>query len=416
MHIPSFVKQSLALSVSALMLTAVHAGPADQQQIEELRQEIAQLKTLIFQQQQVQTVQQGQIEAVQAQAIEEKKNPVLGFKSNTGADVKVYGSLRADMNYIVEGGDNDFNVVASSTGEAKDKVRATAKTTRLGLDFNTTIDGAKVGGKLETDFAGSSEALRVRHAYVTYNNWLLGQTTSNFLSNHAPEMIDFGTNAGGGTTRLVQVRYNHKFDADTQLSVSAEKGDSSATGSNLKYSTPALTAKLSQSFAEGKGSTTVRALVEQYKDSTAKDDALAWGAAIGVNYQLADPLKLSADYSYVDGNNKYLYGSNTAYALNADGDIEQNQFHAVQVGATYKFSPKLRTTLGYGALFADDGNDYAKLNAAGNEKVQQTWLNLIYSPVKPIDLGLEYVNGERETFKGDDFKDHRFGLMARYSF
>ncbi|MFX9988226.1 DcaP family trimeric outer membrane transporter, partial [Acinetobacter baumannii] len=53
---------------------------------------------------------------------------------------------------------------------------------------------------------------------------------------------------------------------------------------------------------------------------------------------------------------------------------------------------------------------------AGNEKVQQAWINFIYTPVKPIDLGLEYVNGKRETFAGDSYKDNRIGLMAKYSF
>ncbi|MFH3698924.1 DcaP family trimeric outer membrane transporter, partial [Acinetobacter baumannii] len=78
------------------------------------------------------------------------------------------------------------------------KLRSTAKTTRLGLDFNTPVGDAKVGGKLEVDFAGSTTdsngSLRIRHAYLTYNDWLFGQTTSNFLSTHAPEMIDFSTN------------------------------------------------------------------------------------------------------------------------------------------------------------------------------------------------------------------------------
>ncbi|WP_240801259.1 DcaP family trimeric outer membrane transporter, partial [Vogesella mureinivorans] len=75
----------------------------------------------------------------------------------------------------------------------------TAKTTRIGLDFNTPVGDAKVGGKVEVDFAGNgvNENLRIRHAYLTYNNWLFGQTTSNFLSSHAPEMIDFATNLGG---------------------------------------------------------------------------------------------------------------------------------------------------------------------------------------------------------------------------
>jgi hypothetical protein len=69
---------------------------------------------------------------------------------------------------------------------------------------------------------------------------------------------------------------------------------------------------------------------------------------------------------------------------------------------------------------ADDGTDYAKvllceLNAA-NEKVQQAWINFIYTPVKPIDLGVEYVNGKRDTFAGKSYKDNRVGLMAKYSF
>ncbi|EMH5948748.1 DcaP family trimeric outer membrane transporter, partial [Acinetobacter baumannii] len=51
-----------------------------------------------------------------------------------------------------------------------------------------------------------------------------------------------------------------------------------------------------------------------------------------------------------------------------------------------------------------------------NEKVQQAWINFIYTPVKPIDLGVEYVNGKRDTFDGKSYKDNRVGLMAKYSF
>ncbi len=67
-------------------------------------------------------------------------------------------------------------------------------------------------------------------------------------------------------------------------------------------------------------------------------------------------------------------------------------------------------------MFADNGTDYAKANQGSNEKVQQAWLNMIYSPAKPLDLGVEYVNGKRETFAGKSFKDNRFGLMAKYNF
>ena len=415
-----FIAQSLALSVAALMMTTTHAATKEQQELAQLRAEVAELKALMQQQQQVQQQQAVQIQQVKAQPAPVKaESPLSSFKSKSGADINLYGFVRGDANYIIEGADDDFNKVASSDGKTKDKLRATAKTTRLGLDFNTNVAGDnKLGGKVEVDFAGSTTdsngALRIRHAYLTYNNWLFGQTTSNFLSNHAPEMIDFATNVGGGTAaRIPQVRYGFNLAPATKLFISAEEGDSS--GKNIKYSVPNLTAKLTQGFADGKGSVSARALVENYK--SADDSDTAWGLAAGVNYQVMDPLKISADVSYVDGNSNYLYGSNSAYVVNtSNGKIAQNEAFGVQVGGTYKFNEKLRSTLAYGALFADDGTDYARLNKAANEEVYQAWINFIYSPVKPLDLGVEYINGKRDTFAGNSYKDNRVGLMAKYSF
>ncbi|MDH1437834.1 porin family protein [Acinetobacter johnsonii] len=424
-----FIAQSLALSVAALMMTTTHAATKEQQELAQLRAEVAELKALMQQQQQVQQQQAVQIQQVKAQPAPVKaESPLSSFKSKSGADINFYGYVRGDANYIIEGADDDFNKVASSDGQTKDKLRATAKTTRLGLDFNTNVGGDnKLGGKVEVDFAGTNEALRIRHAYLTYNNWLFGQTTSNFLSNHAPEMIDFGTNVGGGTTRIPQVRYGFNLAPATKLFLAAEEGNSSATqwnatdsknvASDVKYSLPVLTAKLTQGFADGKANASVRGLVEQYKSEESGDDKTGWGIAAGVNYQVIDPLKLSADVSYVQGNSNYLYGSNTAFYVDpANGNIEQNEAFGVQVGGTYKFNEKLRSTLAYGALFADDGTDYARLNTAANEEVYQAWINFIYSPVKPLDLGVEYINGKRDTFAGDSYKDNRVGLMAKYSF
>ncbi|MDN5556598.1 MAG: DcaP family trimeric outer membrane transporter [Acinetobacter sp.] len=414
-----FIAQSLALSVAALMMTTTHAATKEQQELAQLRAEVAELKALMQQQQQVQQQQAVQIQQVKAQPAPVKaESPLSSFKSKSGADINLYGFVRGDANYIIEGHDDDFNKVASSDGQTKDKLRATAKTTRLGLDFNTNVAGDnKLGGKVEVDFAGTNEALRIRHAYLTYNNWLFGQTTSNFLSNHAPEMIDFGTNVGGGTTRIPQVRYGFNLAPATKLFIAAEEGNSNSGSSDaaIKYSVPNLTAKLTQGFADGKGSVSARALVENYK--SANDSDTGWGVAAGVNYQVMDPLKLSADVSYVDGNSNYLYGSNSAYVVNAaNGKIAQNEAFGVQVGGTYKFNEKLRSTLAYGALFADDGTDYARINDAANEEVYQAWINFIYSPVKPLDLGVEYINGKRDTFAGNSYKDNRVGLMAKYSF
>ncbi|WP_335957494.1 DcaP family trimeric outer membrane transporter [Acinetobacter bereziniae] len=406
----SFIIKSLALTVTALMVNTAQAA-TDSQEIQQLRNEVQELKALLQQQQQQVRLVESKVESAPASASS-------GLKSKSGADINIYGFVRGDANYIIDGADDDFNKVNATTGEAKDKLRATAKTTRIGLDFNTPVGDAKVGGKVEVDFAGNgvNENLRIRHAYLTYNNWLFGQTTSNFLSSHAPEMIDFATNLGGGTTRIPQVRYAYNLAPTTKLLVAAEEGNSAGiTGTAIKYSLPVLTGKVTQSYAGGNGNASARVLVENYKDNNIRKDKTGWGIGVGTDFKVADPLKLFADASYVVGNSNYLYGSNSAYSV-VNGDIEQNEFTAVQVGGTYKILPNLRSTLAYGALFADNGTDFAKANQSANEKVQQAWLNVIYSPAKPIDLGIEYINGKRETFAGQSYKDNRVGLMAKYNF
>lgn len=406
----SLIVKSLALTVTALMVNTAQAA-TDSQEIQQLRNEVQELKALLQQQQQ-------QVRLVESKVQAAPSSSSVGLKSKSGADINIYGFVRGDANYIIEGGDDDFNKISSTNGEAKDKLRATAKTTRIGLDFNTPVGDAKVGGKVEVDFAGNgvNENLRIRHAYLTYNNWLFGQTTSNFLSSHAPEMIDFATNAGGGTTRIPQVRYTYNLAPTTKLLVAAEEGNSAgATGTAVKYSLPVLTGKITQSYADGNGNASARVLVENYKDNNAGKDKTGWGVALGTDFKVIEPLKLFADASFVVGNSNYLYGSNNAYAV-VNGDIEQNEFTALQVGGTYKILPNLRSTLAYGALFADNGTDFAKANQTANEKIQQAWLNVIYSPAKPIDLGIEYINGKRETFAGQSYKDNRVGLMAKYNF
>lgn len=412
-----FLAKGLAVAVTTLMMgTVAHAETQEQKEIKQLRQEVEALKALVTQQQQVQHNQAVQIEQVKAAPQPSAAAPkALSTKSDT--EVKLYGFVRGDANYIIEGSAGDFSDVAKTNGQTRDKLVATAKTTRLGLDFKTSVNGAEVGGKLESDFAGTNDSFRIRQAYLTYENWLIGQTQSNFLSNHAPFMIDFSTNVGGGTTRLPMVRYGFDLTPATQLFLAVEKPNSSAE--DIKSSVPTLTAKLAHNFDDKKGNTSARALVEVYKDEDVNKRKAGWGLAAGTTYQVLDPLKATLDVSYTKGVNGILYGTNANAAFVDDEgnrNIEQNEIWAVQTGLTYSILSNLKTSLGYGALFADKDSDYADLNEAANKEVQQAWLNLVYSPVKPLEFGIEYVNGERKTFDNEKFKDNRIGLMSKYSF
>lgn len=411
-----FVAKSLAATVSVLMLSTVaNAATAEQSQIQQLRQEVETLKALIQQQQQVQLQQASQIEQVKAAPAQ---SAFAGLKSKAGANVNIYGFVRADAQYKIEGADGIFSAIdkadTSNSKKNEDRFYATAKTTRLGLDFKAPVQGADVGGKIEVDFSGSGSnndgSLRIRHAYLTYNNWLIGQTTSNFLSGATvPEMIDFSSPLGIGTKRTPMVRYADKINANTTYALALEKG---ADANRL----PAATAKVDYKF--NKGVVNARALVQEVRDRTSAetsasydDKKVGWGLAVGANFKPVDALSLNVDYSHVKGDNFYLLYTSTNDAYVVDGnDIDLAKFDAVTVGATYQFTPKLRSTLGYGAIFFD------KDTQTNNEKLQQAWLNVLYSPVKPLTFGAEYVYGKRDTVSDLTGKENHVGFMAKYDF
>lgn len=70
------------------------------------------------------------------------------------------------------------------------------------------------------DFLGGAglDNLRIRHAYLNYNQWLIGQTWSNFaVPDYMPETIDALGYVGGSVKRTPQVRYGYTIQPGSQL-------------------------------------------------------------------------------------------------------------------------------------------------------------------------------------------------------
>ncbi|MCH7336692.1 DcaP family trimeric outer membrane transporter [Acinetobacter sp. NIPH 2699] len=437
-----FIMQSLAITVAVFMMN--HAQAANEQtQIQQLRDEVKELRALLEQ-----YVPQAKQENDASDLVETPVNVAknnqdiksvtkassqespLVFTTASGAQVQLYGFLRGDASYQAKGGNGIFNRINTVDLEGKeknnDRFYSTATVTRFGLDFKAPIENADVGAKLEVDFRGgsSNDTIRIRHAYLTYNDWLFGQTTSTFLATDVqPEMLDFNSPLGIGTFRTPMVRYSGQLNSDTSYAIALEKG-------NDDNRVPAFTTKLKYDFAEGKGTTSVRALLTEArskvafdkdnKQISANDSDLGWGIAVGAKYKFTNALQAMIDYSHVKGDSKFLLYSNNAFNVNPTNlDLNLNEFDAFTVGTSYQMTPKLRSTLAYGAMFASDSNDFAKqamTDVTQNKTLQQAWWNVMYSPVTPITFGLEYIYGERKTFDGQKGKDSRVGAMARYSF
>lgn len=422
------MQQSLTITVVTLLMNTAHAT-SEQDELQQLKMEVKELRTLIerYQAQTVQThntsaqvVLPSAVKSAPLQVTSSAAKEGLQLTTAAGSAFNLYGFLRADIQYQAEGGSSIFNRIddVALDDAHQEKMYSSVATSRLGLDFKKQLGPDKVGGKIEVDFRGSNDTLRIRHAYLTYNNWLFGQTTSTFVATDLmPEMLDFNTNLGGATYRNKMVRYQNKITPQTEYFVALE--DASDGLSSTKTSIPALTAKLKYNFADNKGTSSLRGLVTERK--TEDDSTLAWGVGLGAAYQLSNDLRIMADYYHVEGDGKFVLYSNDSYLIHpATQKIEKNVFDSVAVGATYQLNSKLRSTLGYGVMLSED-NAFAQIalqnrDSNQNQRLQQAWFNVMYSPVNPLTFGVEYVYGERETFTGEKGQDNRVGAMAKYTF
>lgn len=426
----------MAMSLGGISLStqAQTSAQSNQQEIEQLRQEVQALRALVEQQQRQTAVVTAHVAATPAPA----SKPVMKIAS--GAEFNLYGNIRADASYQAEGGSaarmyNQINAVPlEGVGERSDEFKSTLAATRLGMDFKASVGAGDkaLSGKVEVDFLGgaSFDNLRIRHAYISYANWLIGQTWSNFaVPDYIPETVDALVYAGGSIKRTPQVRYTSTISPETNL-VFAVEDPKDATITGIKQRLPALTARLNHKFADN---LTVSARAMGNEKRVNEDEKTAWGVGLGAKYDVVPGTTLKADYYHVKGDSSFVSYANTGVVA-AGGNLYQSEFDSITVGITQQFNDKLRGTVGYGYMNFDQDQNYvnaliastpaseAQSNATrANKDLWQAWANVFYSPTKPLSFGLEYVYGERKalaaaTNGSDTGEDNRINAVAIYNF
>lgn len=419
------IKQT-AITVAILVSSLPVYAQVQEAEVETLRQELQDMRALLDQYVQQISITPNVVLPATTQPNQNTKHAKANVLKS-GAEVDLYGYIRADALYQAEGATTMYNYIngvpLEDTPDAlkqKDQFRSTAAATRLGLNFKVPTEHGNVGGKVEMDFFGGStrDQFRIRHAYLTYGNWLVGQTWSNFIApEYLPETVDAATYVGGSLQRTPLIKYADKISDKTNFAISIEDPKySAATDPDNEMRLPALVGRVNHKF-DGGSILSGRAFVAEKK--TSQDESIAWGVGLGSKYQINPQIMLKADYYHVKGDGRFLLWTNSGYALDADEQMHDNEFDTVSLGLTHQFTPKLRSTLGYGYMVAKDDNTFAKLkhnDVTQNKELWQTWINAVYNPVKPIDLGIEYVYGERETFDGRNGVDNRINMMAIYHF
>ncbi|MGL2985943.1 DcaP family trimeric outer membrane transporter [Acinetobacter baumannii] len=421
------VQQSvLALSVLTAM-SGSYAG-SESAEIEQLRQEVKELRAMLQNYVQQTPPAQPTTQVIVAQTSEpvQTTTPKLSL-TKSGAEVNLYGYLRADASYQAKGASTMYNNISgvplegtAEEAQQKDRLHSTASVSRIGLNFKTPTAMGDVGGKLEMDFFGSAsrDQFRIRHAYLTFDKWLIGQTRSTFIApEYYPETIDAGTYVGGALQLSPLVRYSDNLSANTSFAVAIEDPKYTATSDpDNEMRLPALVGRLNHKFENG-SLLSGRTFMAEKK--TSNDEEWAWGVGLGGKYQLTPQTFLKADYYHVKGDGRFLLWTNNSYVIDDKNHIQSNEFDTISAGLTHQFNSQLRSTLGYGYMKAKDDNTFAqiqKTNLTQNKELWQGWINAMYNPYKPITLGVEYVYGERETFDGRTGTDNRINMMASYDF
>ncbi|ENX23025.1 hypothetical protein F892_02268 [Acinetobacter vivianii] len=419
-------KSLLAVSV-AMVISPVYAG-TDQAEIAQLRQEVQELRAMLQQyvQQKAPVQPITQVAVMASPQVTETTVPKLNL-SKGGAEVNLYGYIRADASYQAKGASTMYNNISgvplehsAEEAQQKDRLHSTVNVTRFGLNFKTPSVAGEVGGKLEMDFFGGTtrDQFRIRHAYITLDQWLIGQTWSTFIApEYYPETVDAGTFVGSALLRSPMLRYSDNLSAKTSFAVAIEDPKYTATSDpDNEMRLPALVGRLNHKFDNG-SLLSGRTFMAEKK--TSHDNEWAWGVGLGGKYQLSPQTFLKADYYHVKGDGRFLLWANNSYVIDDKNNIQSNEFDTISAGITHQFNSQLRSTLGYGYMKAKDDNSFAeiqKTNITQNKELWQGWINAMYNPYKPITFGVEYVYGERETFDGRNGIDNRVNMMASYDF
>ena len=331
--------------------------------------------------------------------------------------------------------------IPTGTGPASHVTDFTAKQSRFWLNLSTEVAGHAVKAYVEADFQvapgaqGSQRTtngydLGLRRAYMQVDRWTFGQDWSTFQYTGAlPESTDYVGGAEGTVfVRQPLIRYSAPLSKQVTLHVSAENAESgtanvgSATlNENGDDRLPDFAARLV--YAGKKGEFSLAGLARQVRVENSGVSATAGGYGVSaagklfLNDAKTGDLRFMATYGHNIGRYVGLNFSPDAVFDGAANKLRGVNVFAALAALRVPLSPQLRANL-MGSYQTVDYDNVLTLANVGtfNKSSWSGAVNLFYSPVKAIDLGIEYRHGERKLVNGADGQTDRIEFAAKYSF
>jgi hypothetical protein len=283
-------------------------------------------------------------------------------------------------------------------------------TTFLELDFNVLGIG--------DERISNSYVARLRHAFIKYDNWLLGQTWTTFQDVAAlPDNLDFiGPSEGTTFGRQAMIRYTSgawEFAAENPESTITPFGGGSRIVTD-DGTVPDLIARYTHKLANGyiKVAGMVRQL--DYDIGNQSDTETGYGLSIsGKHFFGDDDLRWMATYGSGIGRYIGLNVSNDA-VLDASGNLNAIDQFGGFVSYRHFWDSQWHSNLTLSYL----GNDN-EINLTGTGVTKSNYsvhANLLYEPVPKFTVGAELIFAQREIESGLDGDLTRLMFSAKYGF
>jgi len=358
-----------------------------------------------------------------------------------GTDVKFSGYFKVDAmfsNYsdgslAAQNLGRDFYVPSlTPVGGAEESTQfdAHAKQTRFRFTSNTKTDeGDSITGVLELDFLvtpGGNERVsnsyvpRVRHAFINYKGWTVGQTWTTFQDvKTLPESVDFvGTTDGVVFGRQALVKYTTgawEFALENSESTITPFGG----GARIVSDDGAVPdAVVRYTHTADWGHVSVAGLVRQLNlevPNAIDDSVTSAGLSINSKIKVGDKDDIRLSFTTGSGLGRYIaLNAVNGAVLDANGNLETIDSTAYSVAYRHVWNNKMRSTVSYSALSVD--NDVALAGASATESTYSVSANLLYSPTAKITVGGEIKQATREVESGADGDMTRVQFTMKYAF
>jgi len=431
-----------ALPVNAANETANHEA-----RISELEATVKRLEALLEQQYseldescaRVEDVEEALASCASVEQVEEAlANPADHPTLYNDTEIKVGGYVKMDAlvsdysDAPTRGVGDDFFIPSTirTSGEPGDpRLNLHAKETRFWLKSFTPTERGDITTHFEIDFqtgeqgnerVSNSFSPRVRHAMLSWDGWTVGQTWSNFFNVSAlPDYLDFIGPVGVTFVRQAQIRYTRPA-SNGDWAISLENPETTLTpyggGSRIDAddsSFPDVVVR--RNWSGDWGNFSVAALARELKIDQQGIDNAEIGGAISVAGKFGvggrDDLRWQVNYGNALGRYMGLNAFNVG-ALDANNEIDLTSQYGAMAAYRHVWNDKLHSS--FGASIARADNDTAISGFAVPESYQSAHADIIWSPVKRMSLGAEYIWARREDESGDDGTLSRLQISAKY--